>query len=196
MSGLYENLLFSRGHTWGATQTTGSVYLEGREFIEQDQWYGTGGYIKLRVCRNNSGGVLLAGRAVKFNNTAGKLWTDVAGYCTALGERTAIVDEFIPPAGVPNQDLFFAVIAGPVLATLLSGGATVAVGDYLGASTGTTTGSTDAGHMTDLNGILTANTATGEQVLQVFGTAMSSAVSGAATTSYTAMLINAGFPNW
>jgi hypothetical protein len=200
MSGIYENLLFKRGATYGSgaiTPNTGGANLLGKIVFQEDPYYGTGMYIRLRYCRNDSGIALLPGRAVKFNKTAGLGWYSVAGYCTLPGELTGIVDEFLPPGGVAVGDIFWVVIGGPVLATLPPGGATVAVGDYLWAATGAaSTAGTDSGRLADAQASLTGLTVTGEQLLQVYGNAMSAAASTNATTAPTYMLVNAGSPMW
>lgn len=200
MSGIYENLPWFRGDTYGAgaiTPNTGGANLLGKLYFQEDPYYNTGMYIRLRVCRNDSGIALLPGRAVVFNKTAGLGWYSVGGYCTAPGALTGIVDEKLPPGGVAAGDLFYVVVGGPVLATLPPGGATVAVGDYLWAATGAaSTAGTDSGRLADAQALLTGLTVTGEQLLQVFGNAMSSAASTGATTTTTYMLVNAGSPMW
>lgn len=200
MSGIYENLPWFRGDTYGPgaiTPNVGGANYLGKIYFQEDPYYGTGMYIRLRVARNDSGIALLPGRAVTFKRVAGLGWYSVGGYCTAPGELTAIVDERLPPAGVAAGDIFFIVIGGPVLATLPPGGATVAVGDYLWAATGAaSTAGTDSGRLADAQASLTGLTVTGEQLLQVYGNAMSAAASTNATTAPTYMLVNAGSPMW
>ncbi len=195
MSGLYENLPFPRGGTWGTTDTTVRPDLEGKEFIVQDTYYGTGYMVKLRVCRNNSGIALVGKRAAKFNLTAGKGLTDVAGYCTVAGEKTAIIDDRLPASGAPSGDLFYCVVEGPVL--VKSGSAasvanSIAVGDYLQALTAATTGATTAGRVgeADLTG---ATSVLAGNIFGVIGVAMS-----ALTTSQTNadLLMNANSLFW
>ena len=53
MSGIYENLPFRRGATYG-TIGGGTQFL-GKEYMHEDFTYGTGMYVKVRVCINNSG---------------------------------------------------------------------------------------------------------------------------------------------
>lgn len=200
MSGIYENIPWSRGGTYGpgaVTPNTGGFQYLGKLFFQEDPYYGTGEFIRMRVCRNDSGIVLPPGRAVKFNKTAGLGWYSVGGLCTAPGEITGIVDEKVPPTGVPVGDLFLCVIGGPVLATLPPGGATVAVGDYLWAATAAaSTAGTDNGRLADAQTLLTGLTVTGEQLIGVFGNAMSAAASTNATTTTTSILVNAGSPYW
>ncbi len=191
MSGLYENLPFLRGATYGAADNTLATNLEGKEFLHQDANYGTGLNVRVRICRNNSGAALLGKRAVKFNLTAGTRATDVAGYSTVTAEQSGIADDLLPAAGVPSGDLFYVVLEGPCLATtshVAADANSIAVGDYLHAQTGATTGATTAGRV----GVALFTGATAVlagQIQQVVGRAMS-----AKTTANTnvSILINAG----
>ncbi len=191
MSGLYENMPFKRGATYGAADNTVATHLEGREYIHEDQTYGTGMYVKLRICRNNSGAALLPKRAAKFNLTAGKGDYDVAGYSTVTAERSYIIDEFLGANGVPNGDLFYVVVEGPTLAKTSAAASaenSIAVGDYLHATTGATTGAATAGHVGEA--LFTGATAVlAGQIQNVIGRALS-----AKTTANTNVdiLINAG----
>lgn len=189
MSGLYEDLPFDRGCTYGVTDDTLAVYMEGKEYIHQDKTYGTGMFVKVRCCRNNSGATLLGKRAAKFNLTAGKGEYDVAGYCTVTAERTGIIDDLLPPTGVPDNDLFWLVISGPCLARTAvdATNANVAVGDWLIALTAATTGATTAGRVyTDpLTG---ATSVLAQNLLGIVGQAMSAATTGNTNSN---ILINA-----
>lgn len=191
MSGLHENLPFARGSTYGAADNTLGVQWDGREFIIEDDSFGTGMFVKLRVCRNNSGAALLPKTAIKFNLTAGKGFYDVAGMCTVTAERTAIVDHKLPAGGVPNGDLFYAIIAGPALArTSLAGDATnlIVVGDALHAQTAVTTGATTAGRVGEA--LFTgATTVLAGQVINVVGYAMSAKTTGNTNAD---ILVNVG----
>ena len=192
MSGLYENLPFKRGATYGATSNTAAPQFEGKEYIHEDMAYGTGAYVKVRICRNNSGVTLLPKRAVKFNLTAGKGFWDVAGYATVAAEKSGIVDEFIPVGvGVPNGDLFYVVVDGPCLAsTELAGDVNnnIAVGDGLQATSGATTGATTAGRVGEA--VFTGATAVlAGQLANVVGRAMSAMTTGQTATD---ILIFAG----
>ncbi len=196
MSGLYENLPWFQGDTYGAATTTTRPDYEGQEFIAQDKMYGTGMYRKLRVCRNNSGTTLAAGRAVKFNLTAGKGWTDVAGYSTVAGEISGIVDEFISPQGVPASDLFYVVVAGPCLAKSgLAGDGTnsIAVGDFLMALTAATTGATTAGRVGEYSPAGATGVTLAGGIPAILGTAMSALTTGQTNVP---LLVNLQGPMW
>ncbi len=191
MSGLYENMPFDRGATYGTTDTTVGLQYEGKEYIHEDKAYGTGIYVWVRIVRNNSGAALLPKRAVKFNLTAGKGFVDVAGYSTVTAEKSAIVDEFLPAIGVPNGDLFYVVVQGPTLVkTSSQAGAenSIAVGDGLHATTGATTGATTAGRAGEA--LFTGATAVlAGQISNVIGRAMSAMTTAQTNTD---ILINAG----
>lgn len=182
---------FKRGNTYGVSDLTLATHLEGKEYVHEDNTYGTGLNVRVRICRNHSGAALLPKYAVKFNVTAGKGNYDVAGNADVTAEKTAIVDEFLPAAGVPDKDLFYVVVEGPTLAkTDLAGGSTnvIAVGDPLVALTAATTGATTAGRL--ITGDLTGATAVlAKQIKNTFGAAMS-----AMTTAQTNadVLVNAG----
>ncbi len=192
MSGLYENMPFARGSTYGVTDVTLATHLEGREYIHEDKTYGTALDVRVRICRNNSGATLLPKYVAAFNVTAGKGNYDVKGYGAVTAERAHVIDEFIPAGvGVANGDLFYVVIEGPTLAkTDLAAGANnvISVGDKLHALTAITTGATTAGRV--YTALFTGATAVLQgQIQNVVGTALS-----AKTTAQTNgdVLINAG----
>jgi len=206
--GMFDNLPFQRGSTYfgvagGATASTlddtSAANLVGREYIVQDNTYNTGSWVRLRICRNDSGGTLQPSRLVKFapisvtgesvigynQSAAGALTqASVVGYA-AIGstqaqapEKTAVVDDLLR-FNVPSFDLFYVVVQGPCLAYAsitgadYSGGTTanqVSPGDYLHAATGVTTGAVTAGNSF-------AATA-GRFAIALFGTTMG-ATSGA-----------------
>ncbi len=191
MSGVYENMPFLRGFTYGAADNTVALQYEGKEYLHEDMTYGTGMNVRVRVCRNNSGGVLAPKRAVKFNLTAGKPWSDVAGYSTITAERSGVIDEYLPPAGVPSGDLFYVVVEGPTLVQTSSAAAaanSIAVGDALHAQTGATTGATTAGRVGEA--LFTGATAVlAGEIQNVIGWAMSAMTTSQTNTD---ILINAG----
>lgn len=133
--GLYENMPFARGSTYfsaagGAVapqaDDTSAANLVGRTYIHEDLVYGTGQWVKVKICRNDSGGYLQGGRLVRYNNFSqafgnaypqgsnvlttgtsaapllGLGYTSVQGY-SALGsgttigpEKTGIIDDLLP----------------------------------------------------------------------------------------------------
>lgn len=163
-----ENPPFARGETFyqGRTIDTndlGGLQHEGKvwEFEDIDLSVGTVGAkpartnrtVKCLCVRNVSGIALLPKRLVVFQ-TAG---TDgryaagrVAGYTSVTNQRGYPVDEWLPAAGVPNNDLFWIVIEGPSLCiTDLAPGAgnLISVGSFVDALTAATSGATTAGRV-------------------------------------------------
>lgn len=130
-----ENLPFSIGETFynGGTidsNNLGGVDLEGKEYIVEDVnpntgVVRTGQYRRVRIVRNVSGVALLPKMLVRFDTAAGKVGARVIGYARTTAAEGYPVDEYLPTAGVPNNDLFYIVIEGP--ATVLTSKAASAV---------------------------------------------------------------------
>lgn len=131
-----ENPPFERGGTLteGAAinaDDLGGLNLEGKEYVfENTANIGTtlkptGRPVRVKVVRNVSGVALKPGRVATFSSaTTAQYECRVGGYAVAIGDRPAgIVDEFLPAAGVPNNELFFIVVGGP---SKLAQGATTA----------------------------------------------------------------------
>lgn len=190
---------FARGETYynrGASatinltepdgQTLGGVNLEGKEFTfevnAQDQGNGyptgqdpSGRPVRVKVVRNTSGISLKPGRIARFlaaTTSASPFECQVDGY--AHNQTTdvvaGVIDEFLPAAGVANNDLFYVVFDGP---TQVVTGATTSItalpGTVLGPAT-YGTGPTDdlAGRVTtpDYTG---ATTPLAEAILNTIG---------------------------
>lgn len=140
---------------------TNSIAIEGIVKTFKDMSYTTtngaqvktprsGGEVTCILVRNDSGQALLPGRVVIWK--AGFVGKRVDGYTSADGlaaSRLAIpagvVDEFLPAAGVADDDYFWLVVRGPALVkksldanTLTQGEAVVAItgADSLGTTTG------------------------------------------------------------
>lgn len=168
---------FARGETWyglnpnppiDATDnsTLGGVNLEGKEYVfeanSQDEGQAspvtnedTGRSVRVRVVRNKSGVALKPGRLAHYALTD-PYETRVDGYTFALGDRPAgVVDEFLPAAGVPNNDLFYLVVDGPTKVKQLSASASILLlGSVLVPGAGTSATNDDAGRVAlqDLTG--------------------------------------------
>jgi hypothetical protein len=77
----------------------------------------SGRLVRVKVVRNVSGQNLKPSRLAVFK-ALDPYETQVDGYTFAVGDRPAgVIDEFLPAAGVPNNDLFYLVINGPTLVT-------------------------------------------------------------------------------
>lgn len=115
------------------------------------------GPIQARLVRNVSGITLLPGRLVIYK--AGQNDKRVDGYSSTTSQRVAgVVDPFLPSTGVPNGDLFYAIIEGtiPVRRALSNSAADDAEGDTLYAITAATSQATTAGRFTRWVGTFTA----------------------------------------
>ncbi|SFH96981.1 hypothetical protein [Planctomicrobium piriforme] len=132
------------------------------------------------LVRNVSGIALLPKRTVKW--AAGYRGKRVDGYCSVTAEECAgVVDEHLPAAGVPNNDLFWIAVKGPSLTkTDLAGGAnnSIAEGDVLAALTAATSQATTSGRVAPWTGLTSAaaGTTDGTQakyLLNYLGRAMS-----------------------
>jgi len=182
-----ENPPFSRGETFynGATidsNDLGGTHLEGKEWVFEDVNPHTGvartnKYVTVRVMRNSSGIALLPKRigACEIDATTPDEWgRRVAGYTTTTAAHGKPIDEYLPAAGVPANDLFYIVMDGPavVLTSLSDLSADVAAGDWLVAITAATSQATTAGRVAlqDLTGA-TANLAV--QIMNRIGRALS-----------------------
>ena len=180
-----NDLPFDRGDTFDKGNTSVSTQdgtnLEGKEYLIEDTNNGTGAYVRLRATRNRSGFALAPKRLVATggNNLLGQ----VAGYAsTTQGQYVAGVVDDQYTSSVPDKDLFWMVVEGPVLVkTALEANANnvVNLNDWLINTTGATTGATTGGRA--MTAVLTGATATlAANILNVWGRAMS-----AATTSNT-----------
>lgn len=189
MSGVYENLPFARGATYGTTDSTIGVSLEGREYVHQDRTYGSNRWVRVRVVRNSATIALAPKRLVTCKAVAGKDEMEVDGYCDVDAERAYVVDEFLPSSGAAVGDLFYVVVEGPTLATTsLDGGANnvLAVGGYLVGQTSAASTSTTAGRV--MPAVFTGATLVlAGQIQNVVGRAMSAKTTGNTAAS---VLIN------
>lgn len=111
------------GLTAGAAGITDAQQWEGKMFTVEDwdrstvpwklrTYDGTGGpsYKTILIVRNVSTIALLPRRLVAFK--AGQYAKQVDGYTRLLLQEGYPVDEFLPAAGVPVNDLFYVVVSG------------------------------------------------------------------------------------
>jgi hypothetical protein len=151
---------FARGETYYNGETIdgnnlGGVNLEGKEYVFEvnapDDYAASdpsGRPVRVKVVRNRSGINLKPARIAHFN-PADPYECSVDGYCYGVSQRPAgVIDEFLPPAGVPPLDLFYLVTEGPTKVTQLSANADVlAIGDRLVPGLGTSATNNDAGRV-------------------------------------------------
>lgn len=171
-----ENLPFPIGTTYfdgqtADTTTTTATNLEGKEYEIEDLIYASSTFSatktqrtarlkRVRIMRNVSGVALLPGLMCTPQLSGVFLEGRAIGY-TSVGSAGIVtnpaygVDEFLPSAGCPNNDLFYATVSGPFLgissaatADFQGGTTQIVVGDWLVAATAAaSTTSTTAGKL-------------------------------------------------
>ena len=148
---------FARGQTLGntlalyePTDPNAGVGIIGTLKEFRDENPSTGVLLSNRpvMCvavKNTSGGALLPGRAVKFRATpstgqfSGGLLGEVDATATTANALPAangligVVDEYLPAAGVPNNEIFWVVVNGP--AAVVKTATATSAGDALGTTT-------------------------------------------------------------
>lgn len=189
-----ENPPFPRGETFYNGLSIDSTNLGGLQF-EGAEWEfedvqinaGVGAKpnrtnmkVRCRCVRNVAAIALQPKRLVTFQLTAGMYGSRVDGYATTTAQRGFPVDEYLPAAGVPVNDLFWIVVAGPALVlTPLDAGSdnVINVGDAVVALTAATSGATTAGRVytQDLTG---ATSLLANQVQDRVGYALSAVTTG------------------
>lgn len=141
---LFDDPPFSLGQTLGVSSANDGTGWVGvvKTFPDVDPRTGRVRSNRVKTCiavRNGSGQSLQPKRAVAFK--AGS-FAEVGGYSRLTNDTVAgVVDEFLPTAGVSNNDVFWVTITGP---TELLVAQTVAVGDTVAAVTAHTTNATDS----------------------------------------------------
>lgn len=164
----------------------GGINLEGKEFVfEPNADATTGSYgllgpdpngrpIRVKVVRNVSGVNLKPKRLVKFQTGTANinLETRVDGYTFAVGDVPAgIVDEFLPAAGVPDQDLFYIVVEGPSIGvSMATGTPALTTGAFVVPGAGTSKTNDDAGRL-ELQSLAGATTVLGANLQNRVGRA-------------------------
>jgi len=155
----------------------------------------TGKAIVAVLMRNTSGGALLPKRLGQIDRTAGYGMTkNVDGYSTTNNNRPVVlIDPYLPAAGVADDDIFWGIIGGPapVLLPLTGAGMNgdIAVNGLLVAATGTTTGATTSGRISNFTAV-TADTTLAIQIAAgILGRAMSARTTGE-TTAGTEILVD------
>jgi hypothetical protein len=179
---------FERGSTWynGGTidsNNLGGAQHEGKIWVFEDinVTPGTAGAkptrsnrpVKCMCVRNVSGIALLPKRLVRLQKSGLFFLGRVDGYTTVTAEQGWPVDEYLPAAGVPNNDLFWVVIDGPAMClTDIAAGISVVVGDIVVALTAATSQATTAGRVVlqDLTG---ATALLGNEIQNRLGYALS-----------------------
>jgi hypothetical protein len=129
MSTLTADPGFARGQTLGVTVTMyeaengdGSTVVGTRKvFRDEDPKTGalkSNHTVECIAVKNTSGSALLPGAVAKFKDAA--ILTEVDGAATTSTLLMGIVDEYLPAAGVANNEVFWLVVGGPSTVTKTS----------------------------------------------------------------------------
>jgi hypothetical protein len=152
-----EAPLWPRGSTWYNLfsqsgqidqQNLGGGNVLGKEWRHEDTTYGTNQYVTVRAVRNTGTFALLGGRMCGFDPAYPM--NAVNGYTMAVYQPGLILDEFLPPTGLPPGDIGWAIMEGPCLAqTPLDGGADNVINyfDPLAANAAAASNTTTAGRV-------------------------------------------------
>jgi hypothetical protein len=126
MSTLTADPGFGRGQTLGVTVTMyeaengdGSTVVGVRKvFRDEDPKTGalkSNRTVECIAVKNTSGSALLPGAVAKFKDAA--ILSEVDGAATTSTALMGVVDEYLPAAGVPNNEVFWLVVRGPSTVT-------------------------------------------------------------------------------
>jgi hypothetical protein len=126
MSTLTADPGFARGQTLGVTVTMyeaengdGSNVVGTRKvFRDEDPKTGalkSNRTVECIAVKNTSGSALLPGAVAKFKDAA--ILSEVDGLAVAATTLMGVVDEYLPAAGVPNNEVFWLVVRGPSTVT-------------------------------------------------------------------------------
>lgn len=113
------------------------------------------------LLRNLTGGALLPSQAVLFSATTPS--TGTGATVTQTGTQNVffgIVDEYLPAAGVPNNDVFWLVIKGPTTALMTTVSGAKTAGQLAVWASGTDNGKLDFTPTTAATAIIGQNQAT------------------------------------
>lgn len=135
MSTLTADPPFARGHTLGegvkvyppefGNRWVGAEKVFTDVHAQSGDWL-TNSAVRCVAIRNKTGDVLQAGQVVSY------LLGETEALAAAGDALTAVVDEYLPPAGVKEDDVFWGVISGPTTVDC----AAAAKGDKLGLGAG------------------------------------------------------------
>jgi hypothetical protein len=186
-----ENPPFGRGECFFDTAATVStddiahtVYLEGMEWVFEDLDYSqtgaktkrTGHSVRCKLVRNTSGAALLPKRLVTFEADGLDFGQRVDGYSDTTAEGpVAVVDEWLPAAGVQANNLFWVVVEGPTRCLTdiaASASNVITAGMRLVSLTAATSGATTAGRVAPQS-LAGATAPLGDQIQNSFGYALS-----------------------
>ena len=188
------------------TQLGGEI-LEGRHYVFEDSIHLTGAEVTVKVVRNMSATPVMPGQLLlptTVGSYTGISWPtgttglpdepltwapgDYIGRVNGLSgtagpaELVYIADEILPGNGVPQYDLFYVVVDGPVAVDMVWPNPVVTVGEHI-VSAVTTSATQGAGQAT-IQSLAGATTTLGNQIQHSIGVSLE-AVAVATTTSAT-----------
>jgi hypothetical protein len=111
------------GGTLASVDPTNGTAVTGSQkvFTDTDPRTNSGGVLLSNrpvtciAVRNTSGAALLPGAVVKFKASA--ILDEVDGAAATATGLIGVVDEYLPAAGVANNDIFWLVVSGPTAIT-------------------------------------------------------------------------------
>jgi hypothetical protein len=209
MPAIYTGQNFELGETLSGTDDDGNLINTQvigtiRTFPAKDlsvnslrgnKSFRTGRDVVAVALRNESGLTLYGKRVARLTRTAGySLLESVDGYAdTLLEKQCVIIDEFLATDGVADDDIFWGIIGGPVIVLTGWAGADfsgdIAVGGQLVAATGSTTGVSSAGRVSNVTIVgQTGGTEAFQNAANQIGVALSARTTGETNSD---LLINA-----
>lgn len=183
---------FLNGDTAPSDDPTPGKNLEGMivEFTDANTRGGVP--VVARIVRNNSGLTLVPPALVKYDTA----WLNrrINGYNSVeAGPCVALDDQLSRTTGVPNNDLCYVILRGPVLVRTPAAGIAASQGDRLVGITAAASTSPDAG-AADLQSVslvaatsLTLSTALANSIQNSIGKAMSAMTSGQTNADFLIM---------
>lgn len=106
-------------------------HLEGKEFEVEDTVNGTGEKVILRVVKNDTGSAItVAKKFMRFNTNAEDFGRRIAGVANAEGMFCVPMDDaYTVGDTIPDDDLFYVVVKGPVSVTTAAGSVSLSAHD-------------------------------------------------------------------
>lgn len=136
MGAYYSDPPFGRGQTAGVDSTQGSSFIGViKAFTDVHPVTGVKQSNREVTCvavRNTSGSAITPGSVVKLKAAAVLTEVDGLGDQTS-GQLQGVADEYLPAAGVANNDIFWVVVRGPTSVKKTT--ATATAGSAIGPST-------------------------------------------------------------
>ena len=172
MSNKQEPLPFPRGESHPYAPF---LSLLGREYEIEDDTYGTGRMVRLRLVRNTAASVALPARLQIMSTTANLYGIATTGMAHTTAQECYPADEKLPSAGAAVDDAYYVVVGGPALIAqgVTTGAPTLlTVGAKLVSQTAATSGATTAGRV-ELQDLTGATAVLGGQIQALVGRALS-----------------------